>query len=114
MAGPGEYRSEDRSEGKRECREHGYDATAEQVRQELASAGYLEYVDGLPGHVAAFLLAEGAGVMVSLHLEAPPATVTERRAVFAGYASALIRGGSRWITGAVTCMSTAGRRLLAA
>jgi hypothetical protein len=73
--------------------EYGNDATEEQVRAALTAAGYRQYENGMPGNCAAFLLAEGVGVTVSLHLEAPPATVADRRGIFAGYTDALIRAG---------------------
>jgi hypothetical protein len=74
--------------------EHGYDATEAQVRDALTAAGFTEYENGMHGGVAAFVLAEGGvGVTVSLHLEAPPATVPSRRSVFAAYMQALVLAG---------------------
>jgi len=70
--------------------EYGDDATAEQVRQVLARAGYTEYAHALPGWQAGFSLAEGTGVTVSLHQEAAPLA---RRLMFADYARVLIGAG---------------------
>ena len=70
--------------------DYGDDATAGQVREVLARAGYTEYADALPGWRAAFLLAEGKGVTVSLHQDATPLA---RRLMFADYARVLIGAG---------------------